>query len=209
MRRKDYTFGFFLVFIGVLFLLLNLKILNFEWLMFILSIGLIIGYFIKNHLGYLISGLVLLAISLIYILNEYAFPGINIKGFLFLWIFGIISLVLYGRQKSKGLLIFGVILPALGIYNLIEELAYGNVSWTLYLLFGIAFYIIYVAGYRSSGIEWPKHLALAMVVISILFLITSKTAMEFKFWKFINYLWPILIIIIGIRIIYNMIKLKE
>ena len=209
MRRKDYTFGFFLVFIGVLFLLLNLKILNFEWLMFILSIGLIIGYFIKNHLGYLISGLVLLAISLIYILNEYAFPGVNIKGFLFLWIFGIISLVLYGRQRSKGFLIFGAILPALGIYNLIEELAYGKVSWVLYLLFGIAFFIIYIIGYRSSGIEWPKHLSLAMIVVSILFLIDSKTATEFNFWKFINYLWPILLIIIGIRIIYNMIKLKE
>ena len=144
MRKEDYAFGFFLVFIGVLFLLLNLNVLNFEWLLFILSIGLIVEYFIKDHLGYLISGLVLLAISLIYILNEYAFPGVNIKGFLFLWIFGIISMVLYGRQKSKGLLIFGTILPALGTYNLIEELSSGNVSWTLYLLFGIAFFIIYL-----------------------------------------------------------------
>ena len=209
MRKEDYAFGFFLVFIGVLFLLLNLNVLNFEWLLFILSIGQIVEYFIKDHLGYLISGLVLLAISLIYILNEYAFPGVNIKGFLFLWIFGIISMVLYGRQKSKGLLIFGTILPALGTYNLIEELSSGNVSWTLYLLFGIAFFIIYLIGYRSSDIEWPRHLALAMVVVSILFLINTKTAMEFKFWKFINYLWPIILILIGIKIIYNMIKLRE
>ena len=209
MKRENYASGFFLIFIGVLFLLLNLKVLTFEWLMFILSIGLIIGHFIKKHLGYLISGLVLLGISLIYILNEYAFPGVNIKGFLFLWIFGIISLVLYGRQRTKGFLIFGTILPALGTYNLIEELAYGKVSWVLYLLFGIAFFIIYIIGYRSSGIEWPKHLSLAMIVVSILFLIDSKTATEFNFWKFINYLWPILLIIIGIRIIYNMIKLKE
>lgn len=209
MKREDYVFGFFLIFIGVLFLLLNLNVLNFEWLLFILSIGLIAGYFIKDHIGYLISGLVLLAISLIYILNEYAFPGVNIKAFLFLWIFGIISLVLYGRQKSKGLLIFGAILPALGTYNLVEELSSGSVSWALYLLFGIAFFIIYLVGYRSSGIEWPKHLSLAMVVVSILFLINSKTAMEFKFWKFINYLWPIILILIGIRIIYNMVKLKE
>jgi len=209
MKKEDYVLGFFLIFIGVLFLLLNLNVLTFEWLMFILSLGLIIGYFIKKHLGYLISGLVLLGISLIYILNEHAFPGVNIKGFLFLWIFGIISLVLYGRQKSKGFLIFGTILPALGTYNLIEELSQGSVTWTLYLLFGIAFFIIYLIGYRSSGIEWPKHLAFAMLVVSILFLINTKTAMEITFWKFINYLWPILIIIIGIRIVYNMVKLKE
>ncbi len=131
---------FFLIFIGVLFLLLNLNVLSFEWLLFILSIGLIAGYFVKDKLVYLISGLVLLSISLIYILNEYAFPGVNIKSFLFLWIFGIISLVLYGRQRSKGLLMFGTILPALGTYSLIEELSFGNVSWALYLLFGIAFF---------------------------------------------------------------------
>ena len=209
MRRNDYSMGLLLVFVGVLFLLLNLKVLSFDWLLLILSIGLIIGYFIQRHIGYLIAGLILLGISLVSLLNQYAFPGINIKGFLLLWIFGIISLVLYVRQKSKGLLIFGAILPALGTYNLIEELAYGDVGWTLYLLFGIAFYIIYIVGYSKSGIEWPKHLSLIMVIISMLFLLTSKTAMEFKFWKFINYLWPILIIGIGIKIIYNMIKLKE
>lgn len=209
MRRNDYSFGVLLVFVGFLFLLLNLKILSIEWLLFILSLGLLIGYFIQGHIGYLISGLILLAISLISLLNQYAFPGINIKGFLFLWIFGIISLVLYGRQKSKGLLIFGLILPALGTYNLIEELSYGDISWTLYLLFGIAFYIIYIVGYSKSGIEWPKYLSLIMFAISILFLITSKTATEIKFWKFINYLWSILLIGIGIKIIYNMVKLKE
>jgi hypothetical protein len=209
MKKNNYSFGLLLVLIGLLFLLLNLKVLSFNWLLFILSIGLIVSYFIQGHMGYLISGLVLLAISLVSLLNEYAFPGVNIKGFLFLWIFGIISLVLYGRQKSKGLLIFGLILPALGTYNLIEELAYGDVSWALYLLFGIAFYIIYIVGYRNSGIEWPKHLSLIMVVISALFLLSSKTMVQFKFWKFISYLWPILLIGIGIKIIYNIVKLKE
>jgi len=209
MRKNDYTFAGLLILIGVLFLLLNLKIINFEWLMFILSIGLIVGYFIKGHMGYLVSGLVLLGISLVSLLNQYAFPGVNIKGFLFLWIFGIISLVLYGRQGSRGFLVFGCILPALGTYNLIEELTFGDVSWTLYLLFGIAFYIIYMVGYRKSGIEWPKHLTIAMLIVSLLFLITSKSAVEFKFWKFINYLWPILLILIGVRIVYNIIKLKE
>ncbi len=81
-KKNDYTFAGLLILIGgVLFLLLNLKIINFEWLMFILSIGLIVGYFIKGHMGYLVSGLVLLGISLVSLLNQYAFPGVNIKGF--------------------------------------------------------------------------------------------------------------------------------
>lgn len=209
MRRNNYSFGLLLVFVGILFLLLNLKLLSFDWLLFILSIALIIGYFTQDHLGYLISGLILLAISLISLLNEYVFTSVNIKGFLFLCIFGIISLVLYGRQKSKGLLIFGLILPALGTYNLIEELAYKDVSWTLYLLFGIAFYIIYIVGYKKSGIEWPRHLSFIMLVVSILFLLTSRSMVQLKFWKFINYLWPIILILIGIRIIYNINRLKR
>lgn len=209
MKRNSYSFGLLLVFAGILFLLLNLKVLNMDWVLFLLSIGLIIGYFSQKHIGYLISGLVLLGISLISILNQYVFPEINVKSFLFLWIFGIISLALYFKQKHKGFLIIGVILPALGTYNLIEELAFSDVNWALFLLFGIAFYIGYIIGYRSSGIEWPKHLAWIMVAISILLLISSKMAIRFGFWKLISYLIPIMLIGIGIKIIYNIVKLKE
>ena len=71
MRKNDYSFGILLVFVGLLFLLLNIKVLSFEWLLFILSLGLLIGYFIQGHIGYLISGLILLAISLISLLIIY------------------------------------------------------------------------------------------------------------------------------------------
>lgn len=209
MKRNSYSFGLLLIFVGVLFLLLNLKVLNFDWVLFLLSIGFIIGFFNQKHMGYLISGLALLGISLISILNKYIFTDIDVKSFLFLWIFGILSLVLYFRQKNKGFLIIGLILPALGTYNLIEELAYSDANWSLFLLFGISFYIIYIIGYRSSGVEWPKHLAWIMVVVSILFLISSKTMIQFGFWKFISYLIPIILIGLGIKIIYNIIKLKE
>ncbi|MCF6463541.1 hypothetical protein [Clostridium sp. Cult1] len=209
MKRNSYSFGLLLVFVGVLFLLLNLEVLNINWILFLLSIGLVISYFIQKHMGYLISGLILLGISLISLLNQYVFPEINVKSFLFLWIFGVISLTLYFRQKNKGFLIIGTILPALGTYNLIEELALSDVNWVLFILFGIAFYIIYIVGYRNSGIEWPKHLAWIMVVISALFLISSKTSIKFGFWKLISYIIPLGLIAIGIKIIYNITKLKE
>lgn len=194
MKRNSYSFGLLLVFVGVLFLLLNFKILNTDWLLFLLSLGLILGYFTQKHIGYLISGLILLGISSISLLNEYLFPGLNMKSFLFLWIFGIISLVLYFRQKNKGFLVIGTILPALGTFNLIEELALTEVNWVLFLLFGIAFFIIYIIGYRDSSVEWPKHLAWIMIVISVLILISSKTTIRFGFWKLISYLIPIMLI---------------
>lgn len=203
MKDKDYSLGVFLIFIGILFLLLNLNIISFEWLLFMLSIGVLIGYFMKKHLGYLVLGLVLLGISSIMLLNKYIFIGINIENFLFLWIFGVISLILYGRQKSNALLIIGMLLIALGANNLVEELIAGDLNWVLYLFFGIAFYIIYLIGYRKSKIEWPKHLGTIMIIVSLLFLLSSKKMLTLGFWQFIFYLFPILLIAIGIKIIYN------
>lgn len=209
MKAKDYLFGVFLVFVGILFLLLNLDVLTFEWLLFLLSIAILIGYFMKRHMGYLVLGLVLLGISLISILDRYMLVGIDIKSFLFLWIFGIISLTLYVKQKNRSLLMVGMMLLAFGTHNLVEELVSTDVSWTLYLIFGIAFYIIYLLGYRGSGIEWPRNLGTVMVIVSLLFLLSSQTMLKFGFWQFIFYLFPVLLIGIGIKIIYNIKKLKE
>lgn len=209
MKRNYYSFGLLLIFAGILILLLNLRVLSFDMLLFLLSIGLMTIYFIQKHIGYIISGLILFAISSISLINEYIFPNINIKGFLFLWIFGIVSLVLYLRQNNKIFLIIGLILSAFGTYDLVKEIAFGNVSWVLYLLFSIAFYIAYIIDYRKSGIEWPKYLASILLVISFILLLLFGTMVEFKFWKFISYLISLLLIGIGIRIIYNIIRLRR
>lgn len=209
MKDKDYSLGIFLIFIGLLFLLLNLRVLPFEWLLFMLSIGILIGYFVKRHLGYLVLGLVLLGISSIMLLNKYIFIGIDIENFLFLWIFGVISLILYGKQKSKALLIIGMLLIALGVNNLVEELIEKDVNWILYLTFGVAFYMIYLIGYRKSKVEWPKHLGIIMIVISLFSLLSSQKIFTLSFWKFVLYLLPILLIAIGIKIIYSAVKQKK
>ena len=137
------------------------------------------------------------------------FRSVNIKGFVYLWIIGIVSLVMYTRYKTRGYLIFGCILPAIGTYTLIDEMSYGDTAWVLFLFLAISLYIIYSLDYKKLGISWPKSLSIIMVVLSILFLLSSKTVIKFKFWKFISYLWPILLIVIGGRIIYNMKRSNE
>lgn len=209
MKKDSYLLGILLVLIGVLFLLLNFNIISFKLLLFLLSIGLIIGYFSKHQLGYLISGSVLLVISSVYLLDEAILPSINIKSFLFLSIFGIISLILYYKQNNEIFLILGGILPSLGLYNLINKISVNNVFWVFLLLTGFAFFIIYLIGYRRSGIEWPKHLSVIILILSILFWFLSKIRGQFKFRKFIIYLWPLLLIVIGGKIIYNIIKSKR
>ncbi|WP_077369301.1 hypothetical protein [Anaerosalibacter sp. Marseille-P3206] len=209
MERKDYTLGVVLIFIGVMFFLLNLNVLTFNWLLLILGVALLIAYGFKRQTGYLAAGLILLGISIVSIIDEYTFTNVNIKGFVFLWIIGIVSLVMYSRHKTRGYLVFGCLLPAIGTYTLIDEMSYGDTAWVLFLFLAIALYIMYALEYKKLGIDWPRSLSIIMIVLSALFLLSSKTVIKFKFWKFISYLWPILLIVIGGRIIYNMNKTNE
>lgn len=204
MEGKDYTLGVVLIFVGIMFFLLNLNVLSFNWLLLILGIAFLAAYGFKRQTGYLAAGLILLAISIVSIIDQYAFTNVNIKGFVFFWIIGIASLVMYSRHKTRGYLIFGCILPAIGTYTLIDEMSYGDTAWVLFLFLAIALYIIYLVDYKKIGLSWPRSLSVIMFVLSGLFLLSSKTVVKFKFWKFISYLWPILLIIIGGRIIYNM-----
>ena len=197
MERKDYTLGIILIFIGVMFFLLNLNVLTFNWVLLILAIAFLGAYIYKRQMGYLASGLVLLAIAIVSLIDDYTFTNVNIKGFVFLWIIGIISLFMYSKYRTKGYLVFGCILPAIGTYTLIDELYYGDTFWVLFLFLALAFYIIYGVDYRKYGVTWPRTLSIIMIVLSLLFLLSSKTVVQFKFWKFISYLWPILLVIIG------------
>lgn len=204
MEGKDYTLGVVLIFIGIMFFLLNLNVLSFNWVLLILGIAFLVAYGFKRQTGYLAAGLILLAISIVSIIDQYTFTNVNIKGFVFLWIIGIASLVMYSRYRTRGYLIFGCILPAIGTYTLIDEMSYGDTAWVLFLFLAIALYIIYQVDYKKIGVTWPRNLSIILLVLSGLFLLSSKTVVKFKFWKVISYLWPILLIIIGGRIIYNM-----
>lgn len=192
-----------MVFIGALFLLYNLNIITVNMALFILSIGLLAGYFLGGRLLYLIAGLLLMGLSVVYVLNEYAFPNVNIKGFLFLSLFTIVSLALFIRQKNRLFLISTLIFGSFSIYSLVKEVIFGNVSWALFLLFGISFFIYYLVGYRELDIVWPKNIGIGLCVVSLVLYIASKTTVNITFWKFINYLWPIALIGIGVKIIYN------
>lgn len=204
MKKRDISFGILLVFVGVLFLLYNLNIIGLNLALFIFSLGLLAGYFSGGRIGYLIGGLVLMGLSLVYVLNEYAFPNINIKGFLFLSIFAIMALALFIKQRNRFFLILALALASFGVYSLVKELVFGNVVWALFLLFALSFFIYYLVGYRELGIVWPKNIGWGLSFISLVLFIGAKTSVRITFWKFLNYLWPLALIGLGLRIIYNM-----
>jgi hypothetical protein len=201
--KKDYPFGIFLIFVGLLFVLLNFHVITMEWLLLILSVGTLIVYLMKRSVEYLVFGIMLLGISLVLILDNYVFVGIDVENFIFLTILGITSLIIYGKEKNKPLLIIGTISISFGLYNLISEIAMKDVRWLLYLLFGISFYIIYLIGYRNSDSNWPKYVGSSMIIISLLFFLLSQAMLNIKLWRFIFYVLPVLLIAVGIKIIYD------
>ncbi|NLY77638.1 MAG: hypothetical protein GX080_06065 [Tissierellia bacterium] len=203
MGKRDYLFGVFLVFVGILFLLLNFKVITLEWLMFILSVGILIGYLFKRSIMHLVFGIILLGISSISILDKYVFEGIDVERFLFLTILGIVSLIFYAREKNKSLLAIGAMSMAFGLYNLLTEIVVRDIKWMLYLLFGISFYIMYLVGYRDSNSKWPREIGSVMIIISLVFLLTSQTMLKFPIWRYIFYILPVLLIVVGAIIIYD------
>lgn len=208
MEREYYSLGLLLTFIGVLILLLNMKLLSFSMLIFLLSLGLIAIYLIRKHRVYMISGVSLFVLSTISLINKHIFPNIDVRSFLFLLVLGIVLFILYERQNNKLFLVTALILASLAIYSLVRELTFGNISWLLVFLFAASFYIAYIIDYSRSGIEWPRYVALILLVVSLILLLFFGTSIKFGFWKSISYIIALILIGIGGRIIYNIIRLK-
>ncbi|WP_353097397.1 hypothetical protein [Tissierella praeacuta] len=206
MKKANYSLGVVLIIIGLMFLLMNLNFLTFDWLLFILAMGLIVWDLKSKNMVYLIAGLLLLGISSVALIDEYLFTTISVKSFIYQLIFGIISLVMYKRHSNKGFLILGVLLSSISFYSLIEEIIKTDVNWIRFLLFSIAFFVIYIIGYKREDIDWPKNISIIMLIASSISLLGSKDLLRIGFWKFVSYLVPAIIILIGIKIIYNGIK---
>lgn len=206
MKKANYSLGVVLIFIGLMFLLMNLNVLTFDWLLFILAIGLIVWDLKSGNTVYLIAGLLLLGISSVALIDEYLFTTISVKSFIYQLIFGIISLVMYKRHGNKGFLVLGTLLSAISFYSLIEEIVKTDVNWIRFLLFSIAFFVIYTMGYKRENIDWPKNISIIMLITSAISLLGSKDLLRVGFWRFVSYLIPIIIILLGIKIISNGIK---
>lgn len=200
--RKELTFGLLLVVLGVIFLLLNLEFIGFNWLLFILSISLIFAYQSKKHILYLISGLVLLSISSVFLVDEYLFPGINIKFFIYLTFLGGFLIYLGIRNRENSFFIMSSISLSLGIYNLIKQLVSINITWLIFILLAIALYIVYYLVYRANGIEWPRYISLISLSIGIIYYLINKNFFRTAFKLISVFIIPTLIIGIGIKLIF-------
>ncbi|HOR86641.1 MAG TPA: hypothetical protein PLL98_09160 [Bacillota bacterium] len=207
MNRKNTLIGATLIFLGISIWLRGYHIRTGSLLTLFLGLGLLYVNYIKKEQPYAIFGGIFTAIGLISVINEAGLFHINIGIETLLIIIGIIFIFLYRTREVQGLIFPGMILPAIGIYLILQksfDSRYANPS--IFLLLGFAFYIIYFIAYTGK-FSWTLVPATAFLLIGII-------AYAFSFrvitWDMIiihkDYIWPLLMILAGALILLNLRK---
>ena len=199
--KKNLFTGIVFIIIGVLFLLYNLNIFDLAWIIFLSSIVLIIRYIFKKDTLYLIIGLGLFAFSSVSLIDRYVFTNINIKIFIYLFVGGCGLLYFYYKGHERNWLIIGSILIALAFNHLFGQLWPIFLPWGKYFILSLSFYLCYLVAYRTNGIVWPRYISYIMLGIGGIQLFVNRDILRFANFKF-SYLFPVFIILIGIRIVY-------
>lgn len=204
-RKKNYTLGIFMILIGGVILLNKFDIALQELLFVAIGIALLAGYYSKRNSGYLIAGLIILAIGATSFIEENQALSADVSSLIFMVGLGIVFLILYFVKNIRGFVYPGCILPAIGIYSFLDDMYGGDRSW-FFLALGISFFLIYLIDKRKRHSTWTIIPGTILIVLSGLFYLTSKKIITDNFWKLLSYAWPAIIIIIGIKILYNNIR---
>ncbi|WP_425448716.1 hypothetical protein [Dethiothermospora halolimnae] len=208
-KRKEVATGVFLILAGVVIFLLNLNVLSHYIVLLGISVGAFLAYYYKRRMGFLITGLITLALAVTNIVDKYVDTSVDISGFLFLLALGLVFLALYYMKNIKGFIYPGCFLPAIAVSTLLDEIYVMDKQWPLFLFLGLSFYLIYLIEYRKSDSRWPIIPGTILIIISGLFFLSSEEIVDVKFWKAISIIGPGILILIGIKIIYNNTKTKD
>lgn len=201
MNNKSLYTGIGLIILGVLFLLYNLAIFDLAWILFVISMVLLVRYIFKKDTLYLIIGLGLFAFSSLSLIDRYIFIRINIKPFVYLFVAGCGSIYLYTKGREKNWIVIGSILISFALNNIIGQVWPIFLPWGKFFLLALAFYLCYLVAYRGNHIVWPRYISYIMLVIGIIQIIVNKDLFRLAN-NSISYLLPAIIILIGIGIIY-------
>lgn len=208
-KRKDYTLGIVLILIGLAILLRNTKILSKDVFLIAIGGGFLVGYYNKKQTGYLIAGLILLVLGGTSLAGNYRILNVDMSGFLFLTGLGAVFLALYFGKHITGFIYPGCILIAIGSYTLFDNIFHIEMGWLFFTLLGLAFYAMYLIEHQKVGQRWPLIPGTILIVLSSLFFLTSLEIITDNFWSLISYFWPVILIIVGLRIIYNNRKMNS
>lgn len=200
-NRKNISIGFILIIIGIAFMLYNLKIFKNDELLLGLGAAFLISYIIHRYNIFLVTGLTIAGIGINLVIAR-VYPDIDLEWFLILFELGILFLVLYYSNKTKGFIYVGLILPSLAIYTISKQFLNIDTEWILFFLLSFSFYLMYIIVHRKNGNKWPLVPSGILAGWGLIFLLTSDV-FGLGFWSLLSFIWPAILIIMGVRIILN------
>ncbi|MBS4536982.1 hypothetical protein GOQ27_00825 [Clostridium sp. D2Q-11] len=207
MNKNNYIFGIGLVLLGIILLITNISFIPNDIIMVLLGIILLGVYYKRKSSLTLIIGVILIAIGLKDIIDLYT--DYEISSLIFNTVIGAIFLIVYFRNNKGWAIYPGIIIPAMGIHDFLESNVLGDKEWLFLLILSIALYIIYFIQKKRYQIKWTFNVATILLVISGISYINTDYRLDIKIWKMIAYLWPVLLILIGVKILYNNYKEKK
>ncbi len=204
--RKEYSLGIVLILIGIVIFVLNIDIIPNDVLWVAIGVGFIIGFCFNKHTSYLILGMIFLGRGITLLINEYTITSVGLWGVAFIGSIGIGFLILYFIKKAKGLIYPGSILSALAIFSLFDDIYDAEIGWLFFLLLALAFYTIYFLESRKRGSSLALVTGNVLIIVSGFVFLTSKNVFGTSLWRALSFIWPVILILIGVRIIYNKLK---
>lgn len=205
-RKSSNLLGIILILAGIAVFLLNASIVSENGLLILVGIIFLAIYFSKKYTWSLITGMVVIVVGVTTVVDDLLPTKIDLAGFTFLVGLGIVFLILYYSKKITGFVFPGFILPSIGIYTLVSSLYTGETSWAFFFLLGLSFYGIYFAEFMKKGNRWPLIPGTILIGFAGLLYLIFNDIIKDSFWKVVSYSWPALLIIVGIKIIYDNVK---
>jgi len=202
MNKKNTTIGVVLILLGITMYLRNFHIDTGSLVTLFLGLGLLYAYYSKREQPYVIFGGIFATIGLMSVLGDLRLFRIDVTFEAMLIALGLIFIFLFYTKHILGFVFPGAILPALGIYTILQRNFSDKLTGaSIFLLLGFAFYAIYLLAFMGRS-SWPLYPATVLLVMGIL-----SYALNFKLitWKMIslnwNYIWPVLLIAAGLSIL--------
>lgn len=207
MNKNNTLIGVALILLGISIYLRSFHIGTGSLLTLFLGLGLLYAYYIKKEQPFIIFGGIFTAIGLMAVLKDINLFRINLAFETVLIVLGIIFIFIYYSKHIQGFIFPGMILPAIGVYLILEKSFRGSyVDSSIFLLIGFAFYAIYFIAYMGKS-SWPLIPATILLLIGI-----SAYAFSFEIitWNMVylysDYIWPFLMIGAGVSILLNLIR---
>jgi hypothetical protein len=200
MRKLDLRIlgGGLLILVGALFLLQEINFIPSAWGIIWATVfgvaGCVFLYVFwtdRNHWWPLIPGLGLLSLGLLILIEE-IFPGLEWAGAIFLAGIGFSFWLVYAQNRENWWAVIpGGVLLTLAVVAGIEPYVVGDVGGGIFMIgLGVTFFLVTALPTPQGRTSWALIPGFILLVIGV-FLITPLLPL-------FNYVWPIVLIVIGI-----------